>query len=400
MCNNGRDASHEQDVVAAGQDASGYWPGHSIFVRSAARRPGLLATLLVIGFIVGVAYRLLVDPAAERDLANCLRSGLHGVGLSLALWAVQTGFASTARSSFGAALRRLPVAGELLIRSLAMTATLVIVGVSLQFVLYAEPLGLNWFTVDWFTTTLPRIVVIGFAISLVVYAITETGRLIGGPMLTSIVLGTYHRPTREQRIVMFLDIAGSTRLAEEMGELRVHDLITRFFFDIDEPISDHGGAVHAYVGDEVIVTWPITSDPARNARCLACFFAIEGKMARLAADYDSEFDVVPHFRAGLHAGPVIVSEAGGAKRQLAYFGDTMNVAARLCEYCKVVNQRLVVSGDLLRQVTIPLDLRVGDGERITLRGRQEQIEAHSIQQSAVVSGYTSRGCSPTSSAAR
>ena len=155
---------------------------------------------------------------------------------------------------------------------------------------------------------------------------------------TSVVLGTYHRPAREQQIVMFLDIAGSTRLAEEMGELRVHDLITRFFFNINEPISDHGGMVHAYVGDEVIVTWPVTGDPEGNARCLRRFFAIEHKVARLAADYQREFDVVPRFRAGLHAGPVIVSECGDTKRQLAYFGDTMNVAARLCEYCKVVNQ--------------------------------------------------------------
>jgi adenylate cyclase len=46
----------------------------------------------------------------------------------------------------------------------------------------------------------------------------------------------------------------------------VHDLITRFFFDIDEPISDHCGAVHGYVGDEVIVSWPVTADPGRNAR--------------------------------------------------------------------------------------------------------------------------------------
>jgi adenylate cyclase len=203
-------------------------------------------------------------------------------------------------------------------------------------------------------------------------------------MLTSVVLGTYHRPAREQRIVMFLDIAGSTRLAEEMGELRVHDLITRFFFDIDEPISDHGGAVHAYVGDEVIVTWPVTGDPVRNARCMACFFAIGRKMARLAVDYNREFGVVPHFRAGLHAGPVIVSECGDAKRQLAYFGDTMNVAARLCEYCKAVNQRLVVSADLLRQVMIPVDLRVGGGESIALRGRVERIETHAIQQPAVI----------------
>ena len=254
--------------------------------------------------------------------------------------------------------------------------------------LYAQPLGLRWFTADRFGMTLPRIVAIGFAISLVVGAITETGRLIGRPMLTSVVLGTYHRPTREQWIVMFLDIAGSTRLAEQMGELKVHDLITRFFFDIDEPISDHSGAVHAYVGDEVIVTWAVTGDPSHNARCLACFFAIERKMASLATDYQRDFGVVPRFRAGLHAGPVIVSECGDAKRQLAYFGDTMNVTARLCEYCKAVNRSLVISGDLLRQVTIPADLRVGNAKSIALRGRQQRIEVHAIEQPVAITEPT------------
>jgi adenylate cyclase len=209
--------------------------------------------------------------------------------------------------------------------------------------------------------------------------VTETRRLIGGALLTSVVLRTYHRPVRQQLIVMFLDIAHSTGLAEAMGELRVHDLITRFFFDIDEPISDHGGAVHAYVGDEVIVSWPATADHARNARCVLCFFAIERKMARLAADYRREFAVVPAFRAGLHAGPVIVSECGDAKRQLAFFGDTMNVAARLCEYCKVVDQQLVVSGDLLRVMTIPADLAIGGGRSIAVRGRREQVAAHVIE---------------------
>ncbi len=354
--------------------------GRSIFVRYAARQRGLLPAALAGGFIAGIIYRFLMDPAAEQDPLNYLRSALHGVGIGLTAWAVQIGFAATARSSFGAALRRLPVAGEVLIRSIVMTSALVSAGVSLQFVIYAEPLGLHWLTLDWFTTTLPWIVAIGFGISLVFGAITEAGRLIGRPMLASVVLGTYHRPAREQRIVMFLDLAGSTRLAEEMGELRVHDLITRFFFDIDEPIGDHDGAVHAYVGDEVIVTWPVAPDPARNARSLSCFFAIERKMARLAAEYDREFGVVPRFRAGLHAGPVIVSECGDTKRQLAYFGDTMNVAARLCEHCKAIDQRLVVSGDLLRRLTIPPDLQVGDGERIALRGRQQPVETHAIRQ--------------------
>src|SRR5208282_4231174 len=171
----------------------------------------------------------------------------------------------------------------------------------------------------------------------------------------------------------------STRLAEAMGEVKVHDLITRFFFDIDEPIADFGGAVHAYVGDEVIVSWPVTDDPARNARCLACFFAIERKIAGLAPDYEADFGVAPAFRAGIHAGAVVVSECGDAKRQLAYFGDTMNVGARLCEHCKTINQRLVISGDLMSLLAMPDDLVAGEAESVAVRGRQERVEAHVVE---------------------
>ena len=92
--------------------------------------------------------------------------------------------------------------------------------------------------------------------------------------------------------------------------------------------------------------------------------------------------MVPRFRAGLHAGTVIVSECGSAKRQLAFFGDTMNVAARLCEYCKTAGQQLVVSADLLQQVAIPADLRIGEGKTTALRGRQEPIEVHVIHAAA------------------
>jgi hypothetical protein len=163
-----------------------------------------------------------------------------------------------------------------------MTAAIVIVGITLQTVLYADSIQLQWLTVNWFETTLPSIVAIGLTLSLMVGVVRETARLIGGPLLANVVLGTYHRPVREQLIVMFLDIADSTPLAEKFGERRVHDFITRFFFDIDEPINDHGGSVLSYVGDEVIVTWPVTDDPARNAQCLACFVAIETKIADLS----------------------------------------------------------------------------------------------------------------------
>ena len=228
-------------------------------------RFGPASVILVVGFIVGVGLRLSIDDAAERDLANFVRSGLHGSGIAFAGWIVQGYFAAKAHSSVGAALRRMTLLAEVLVRSLVMTVVIVIVGLSLQIALYAESLQLHWLTVHWFKTTLPWIVAIGLTISLLVGIVTETVRLIGGPLLASIVLGTYHRPVREQLIVMFLDLADSTPLAEKLGELRVHDLITRFFFDIDEPINDHGGSVLSYVGDEVIVTWPVTDDPTAHS---------------------------------------------------------------------------------------------------------------------------------------
>jgi adenylate cyclase len=136
--------------------------------------------------------------------------------------------------------------------------------------------------------------------------------------------------------------------------------------------------VHSYVGDEVIVTWPLSGDTQRNAQPLRCFFAVEDTMAGLAPAYRREFGVVPNFRAGIHAGPVVVSECGDAKRQIALFGDTMNVAARLCEHSKAAGEGLVASAEMLNGAAIPDGVSVGAAETITLRGRQTPVEAYAV----------------------
>ena len=82
---------------------------------------------------------------------------------------------------------------------------------------------------------------------------------------------------------------------------------------------------------------------------LRCFFTAEGKIAELTAAYAQEFGVTPRFRADAHAGAVVISERGDAKRQIAYVSGTMNVAAaRLCEDCKAAEKPLLISTELLR----------------------------------------------------
>ena len=343
----------------------------------AARHLGFLAGLLVAGVAIGIAYRYLFDPIEERTLFYYTRSALHASGLACAGWFVHLAFASLPRSRLGSALRRMPLAAEFAIKALVMTAVLTAVTVGLEFTLY-RPQARHWFADD-----LPRIVAIAFTGSLLIGAIFDFRRLVGGRVLGSFLLGTYHRPRREQCIVMFLDIRSSTALAERMGEVRVHDLITEFFFDIDQSIAEYGAEVHAYVGDAVIITWPLSDDPKRNTRVLRCFFAAEDRMAELTPAYEREFGVAPRFCAGVHAGAVVISECGDAKRQIAYFGDTMNVAARLCDHCKAAEEALLVSADLLRAAAVPPGLAVGTGASITLRGRQAPVETHAVRRDAL-----------------
>jgi class 3 adenylate cyclase len=323
--------------------------------------------IAALGLVFGVFYRHLFDPPEEAELANYLRSSLHGAGVTLTAWAVQLHF--TSRSS--AWVRRWPLVVELVIRSVVMAVAVATVTVVGEAVIYPYGVGRHWLLND-----LPFIVAIAFGFSILIGAIYELIRLVGGRVLVNFILGRYRRPVREQRVLLFLDLAGSTTLAEQMGEVRVQDLLTRFFFDIDEAFVTHGGEVHAYVGDEVIVTWPVGARPRRSS--IDAFFAIEDRIAALAERYKHEFGLVPEFRAGIHAGPVVISECGDSHREVAYFGDTMNVAARLQAHCKEAGRRLLVSGELVSLLPEMGDLIVEPLGATALRGRAAPVEVFAI----------------------
>jgi class 3 adenylate cyclase len=227
----------------------------------------------------------------------------------------------------------------------------------------------------------PKIVGAAFVGALLVGVIFELTRLVGNRVLFNVALGRYRQPVREQRVLMFLDLAGSTSLAEAMGELRVQNLLTRFFYDIDDAIVAHGGEVHAYVGDEVIVTWPL-NERMSSGRCIDCFLAIADAIAAKADSYRKEFGMVPNFRAGLHAGSVVISECGSSRRQLAYFGDTVNVTARLQEYCKEAGRNLLVSADLLSHMQPNANILIEPLGPAQLRGRAAPIEVFAVQRRA------------------
>ncbi|MGO1117927.1 adenylate/guanylate cyclase domain-containing protein [Rhodovibrionaceae bacterium A322] len=166
--------------------------------------------------------------------------------------------------------------------------------------------------------------------------------LLGGSVLLGLLTGRYYRPKKEDRLFLLADMAGSTALAEKIGDMAFHRLLDRLFRDLSEPVQHHKGSIYRYVGDEMIVTWPLEKG-LKLARCLNCGLAMKALLAEKAEDYEAEFGCRPTFRFVLHSGPVVAGEMGRMKREIVYLGDTINTAARLENLGKDLNQDLLIS---------------------------------------------------------
>jgi adenylate cyclase len=64
--------------------------------------------------------------------------------------------------------------------------------------------------------------------------------LLCGRMLIALLTGRYHRGRSEEPIVLFLDLRGSTELAERVGDEAFHRFLNRVFFDVTEPVLQTG----------------------------------------------------------------------------------------------------------------------------------------------------------------
>ncbi len=148
----------------------------------------------------------------------------------------------------------------------------------------------------------------------------------------NILRGRYQTPRLENRIFMFLDLNGSTRIAEKLGAASYHSLLKDFFADITDPILENRGNIYQYVCDEVVIAWE-DADGLKSAHCIRCFFEIKEVIQNRRAYYLKRYGLLPSFKAGIHSGKVIAGEVGIVKRGITYSGDVLNTTSRILGKC-------------------------------------------------------------------
>ena len=217
----------------------------------------------------------------------------------------------------------------------------------------------------------------------------QMSRLVGERTLRDIVFGRYHRPRTEERFFLFVDVVGSTPLAERIGPDAVHRFLGDVFRLASDPIDDSRGEVHQYVGDEIVITWTVT-EGREGALPVACFFAIEQALQRAAPEFERRFGTVPRLHAALHAGPVITGEVGGSRRAIVYHGDVMNTTSRIEQATRDLGRQFLVSGDALGRLADLEDFTCEDLGAQLLRGRTAPMQIYAVTARPATNGRQDR----------
>jgi len=201
----------------------------------------------------------------------------------------------------------------------------------------------------------------------------QLDRLLCPGVLVRVLLGRYHRPRREHRVFMFLDLKSSTSIAERLTKEAYYSFVNDFFRDLSLPVLNAGGEIYQYVGDEVVLTWK-QKVGTRDVNCLRVFFAIDAEIENRKEHYLDRYGVVPDYKAEAHLGEVITAEIGDLKKEIVYNGDILNTAARIQAMCNELQRRFVASKQLIQALVVPEDFSIEELGAVTLRGKAEPLE--------------------------
>jgi adenylate cyclase len=120
------------------------------------------------------------------------------------------------------------------------------------------------------------------------------------------------KPPNRPPAICFLDISGYTRLTNERGDAAAADLAEGLGKLVSRTTLERGGRPVKWLGDGVMVYF---RDPGPGV--IAALDMVDGVAAA----------GLPPAHVGLHAGPVLFQQGD-------YFGQTVNMAARIAEYAR------------------------------------------------------------------
>jgi class 3 adenylate cyclase len=163
--------------------------------------------------------------------------------------------------------------------------------------------------------------------------------------------------------VLYIDLVGSTTLAESLPPQEVVAVLNDFFRIVVGAVDEHGGLINKFEGDAALAIFgaPLrTNDPASAA--LATARTLGTQLRQLPVD----------FGIGVSAGRVFAGNVGSENRyEYTVIGNAVNEAARLADLAKTSDRRTLCSAAAIDRADGAEREQWAECYSTVLRGRSE-----------------------------
>jgi adenylate cyclase len=184
-------------------------------------------------------------------------------------------------------------------------------------------------------------------------------------------------PTRigqERYLVsMFVDMRGSTRLAEHRLPFDTVFIVNRFLGAVSQAVIECGGRPNQFVGDGLLALFGLAGGPQTACRqALRAAALIAGNVEELNQFLSHDLREPIRFGIGIHGGEVIIGDIGYRDHMVfTALGDAVNVAARLQDMTKNLACEVVLSEEV--RLTAGLADDALPRQEVAIRGRAEPM---------------------------
>src|SRR4051812_8194593 len=184
---------------------------------------------------------------------------------------------------------------------------------------------------------------------------------------------------RERPVVaMFVDLRGSTRIAESRLPYDVVFIMNQFFAEMYAALRATNGYYAQFRGDGLLALYGLDSDlPAACRDAMRGAAEMQRRVEILSHSLSAELTEPLKIGIGAHAGVAIVGTMGPPEAPIySAIGDNINIAARFEGMTKAYACGMVVSADTLQQAG--LEPRGATLHRVRVRGRTERLDVYAV----------------------
>jgi adenylate cyclase len=195
-----------------------------------------------------------------------------------------------------------------------------------------------------------------------------------------------HRIGQERYLVsMFVDMRGSTKLAEVQLPFDTVFIVNRFLGAVSHAVIECGGQPNQFIGDGELALFGLSSSPQTACRqALRAAAMIAANVEELNRFLKHDLREPIRFGIGIHGGEVIIGDIGYRDHMVfTALGDAVNVAARLQDMAKGLGCEVILSEEVRVTAGLPADAL--PERQVEIRGRTEPMIVRSVTSARMLS---------------